>query len=400
MNLLYAGFIREESEEKGILTKMISQCLTFKKVFDNVYLYISRQSEAVLYKIEDFGVKKEIKTFSYPTLAVYNEQSKIRKIKGFIRYRSFLAFLYEIINSYEINILYSRNLQSTNKLINLSKRKKLIKIVEIPTYPFENEIKKATNKIEYNLLWKNRDKKIKDFADIIVAISSDNTLHVDKKFVLISNGIRLEDIKIKNQNQNKKASIHLLSIANLRFWHGYDRIIKGLYEYYKKNPKKAVYYHCVGEGPVLENLKNLVKELKLEKYVIFHGTKVGEELDEIVDNSHVAFGSLGNHRKGLYSDSALKNREYCARGIPFVIASNDQDFPESFQYVFRIPADDSPVDIDKVINWYEDLSKEHPDYSLEMRKYAEENLSWDVKLKPVIEKIKELVFEKKNEEKV
>ncbi len=160
MNLLYAGFIREESEEKGILTKMISQCLTFKKIFDNVYLYISRQSEAVLYRIEDFGVKKEIKTFSYPTLAAYSEQSKIRKIKGFIRYRSFLAFLYEIINSYEINILYSRNLQSTNKLINLSKRKKLIKIVEIPTYPFENEIKKATNKIEYNLLWKNRDKKI------------------------------------------------------------------------------------------------------------------------------------------------------------------------------------------------------------------------------------------------
>ncbi|WP_121514361.1 MULTISPECIES: glycosyltransferase [unclassified Petrotoga] len=400
MNLLYAGFIREESEEKGILTKMISQCLTFKKVFDNVYLYISRQSEAVLYSIEDYGVKKEIKTFSYPNMAIYNEHSKIKKIKGFIRYNSFLDSLYKIINSYEINALYLRNLQLTNKLIKLSKRKKLIKIIEIPTYPFENEIKKATNKIEYNLLWKNREKKVEDFADIIVPISSDKALNLSKKFVLISNGIRLEDIKIKNQNQNKKASIHLLSIANLRFWHGYDRIIKGLYEYYKNNPKKDVYYHCVGEGPVLENLKNSVKEFKLEKYVIFHGTKVGEELDKIVDDSDIAFGSLGNHRKGLYSDSALKNREYCARGIPFVIASNDQDFQESFPYVFRIPKDDSPVDINKIINWYEDLSKKHPNYSLEMRKYAEENLSWDTKVKPVIEKIKELVFEKENKAKV
>ncbi len=293
---------------------------------------------------------------------------------------------------YKINVLYYRNALPTNKLFNLAKKRDLIKIIEIPTYPFENEIKKATNKIEYNLLWKNREKKVEDFADIIVAISSDNALNLDKKFVLISNGIRLEDIKIKKQNKNNY--LNLLSIANLRFWHGYDRIIKGLYEYYKKNPKKEVYYHCVGEGPVLENLKSLVKELKLEKYVIFHGTKVGKELDKIVDDSDIAFGSLGNHRKGLYSDSALKNREYCARGIPFVIAYDDWDFPKSFPYVFRIPADDSPVDIAKVINWYEVLSKEHPDYSLEMRKYAEENLSWDVKLKPVIEKIKELVFEK------
>ena len=194
-------------------------------------------------------------------------------------------------------------------------------------------------------------KKMEDFADIIVAISSDNTLNLDNKFVLINNGIRLEDIKIKNQNKN--SCINLLSIANVAFWHGYDRIIKGLHKYYKKPTKKEVYYHCVGEGAELENLKCLVKELKLDKYVIFHGTKVGDELDKIVDESDVAFGSLGNHRKGLYSDSALKNREYCARVIPFVIASNDQDFPKSFPYVFKIPSDESPVDINKVVEWYE-----------------------------------------------
>lgn len=391
MNVLYSAFIREESESKGALKKIISQCLTFEKDFDNVYLYLSRQSEAVLYKIEDKAFE-EIDVFSYSDFATFDSSSRLRKIKSFFRYNSFLTFLSKIIDLYEIHTLYYRKAHPSNKLFNLAKKRNLIKIIEIPTYPFENELKKATNKIEYNLFWKNGMNKFEDFADIIVAISSDNTLNLGKKFVLISNGIRLEDIKIKNQNKN--SSINLLSIANVAFWHGYDRIIKGLDEYYKKNQKKEVYYHCVGEGAELENLKNLVKELKLEKYVIFHGTKVGEELDKIVDDSDIAFGSLGNHRKGLYSDSALKNREYCARGIPFVIASNDQDFPESFPYVFRIPQDDTPVDIDKVINWYEDLSKKHPDYSLEMRKYAEENLSWDAKMKPVIEKIKELARER------
>jgi len=239
---------------------------------------------------------------------------------------------------------------------------------------------------------KKRMEKLKDFADIIVAISFDNTLNVDKKFVLISNGIRLEDIKIKRENKN--IFINLISIAVVGRWHGYDRIIRGLHEYYKNNPAKEVYYHCVGEGPELENLKNLVKELKLEKYVIFHGTKMGEELDKIVDEANIAFGSLGLHRIGR--GNPLKSREYCARGIPFVKSFLDPDFPCSFPFALNIPNDDTPVDIDNVVNWYEDLSKKHPDYSLEMRKYAEENLSWDAKMKPVIEKIKELAKERKS----
>lgn len=391
MNILYSAYISEESLTNGYLKKLVGQCSAFKKDFDDVYLYLSNLSKVALYNVEE-STLKEINTFSYSNFTVYNKNSIIRKIKEFFRYNSSLTFLDDIIDLYKIDILYYRIAPPINKLFSLAKKRELIKIIEIPTYPFENEFKKARGSIEYNLFWKNGMKKFENFADIIVAISSDNTFNVDKKIVLINNGIRLEDIKIKNQN--KHSSINLLSIANVAFWHGYDRIIKGLYEYYKKNPNKEVYYHSVGEGPELENLKNLVKELKLEKYVIFHGTKVGEELDKIVDDSDIAFGSLGNHRKGLYGDSALKNREYCARGIPFVIASNDQDFQESFPYVFRIPKDDSPVDIDKVINWYENLSKKHPDYSLEMRKYAEENLSWDAKMKPVIEKIKELARER------
>lgn len=391
MKLLYAAFIREDSEAKGIFQKVKYQCFSFREEIDNVYLYVSQKAKSILYQIKSNHLE-EMASFNYRTIPIYEGSNKIRKFTNYFAYNLFLKFLDEVIDLYNIDVLYYRASQPSKRLIKIMQKKKLIKIIEFPTYPFENEFARSKTKFEYNLFWKNGIKKFEDFADIIVAISSDNMLNLDKKFVLINNGIRLEDIKIKNQNKN--STINLLSIANVAFWHGYDRIIKGLYEYYKKNPKKAVYYHCVGEGPELENLKNLVKELKLEKYVIFHGTKVGEELDEIVDKSHVAFGSLGNHRKGLYSDSALKNREYCARGIPFVIASDDQDFPKSFPYVFRIPQDDSPVDIDKVINRYEDLSKEHPDYSLEMRKYAEENLSWDAKLKPVIEKIKELTRER------
>ncbi len=95
-------------------------------------------------------------------------------------------------------------------------------------------------------------------------------------------------------------------------------------------------------------------------------------------------------RQSHNADSSLKNREYCARGILFVIAYEDWDFPETFPFVHRISKDDTPVDVSQVIKWHENLIKEYPNYSMEMRRYAEENLSWDAKMKPVIEKIKEL----------
>lgn len=389
MNILYSAFIREDSEAKGYLKKVISQCFTFKKEFDNVYLYLSRKSEAVLYKVEE-NTTNEIDVFSYSHFAIFDSSSRLRKIKSFFRYNSFLTFLSQIIDLYEIDVLYYRNAHPANKLFNLAKKKDLIKIIEFPTYPYIEEYKKIFSTLEYNLFWKTGAKKIEDFADIIVGIVGDNLLNVDKKFILISNGIRLENIKPKNQLE--KSFINLVSIANVAFWHGYDRVIKGMYEYYKKNSKKEVYYHCVGEGPELENLKNLVKELKLEKYVIFHGTKTGEELDEIVDTCDIAIGSLGMHRTGLEYGSTLKLREYCARGIPFVYGYNDPDF-NNFEYSLKIENDETPVNIEKVIEFYDSIKNEN--YIEEMRKYAEENLTWDIKMKPVIDKMKELANEKK-----
>lgn len=389
MNLLYIAYIREDSSAKGFLNKVLGQCYTFRKEFNHVYLYISRKTEAVLYKIEEKG-PKEIKSFGYSKTFVY--KGKSNKIKGYLRYRYFIKCLKRILDSMQIDVLYYRNSYPTRDLRRLMKYSDSIKTIEIVTYPYEDEWKKTMPYFEYLFMWKYGQEKVNKLADVIVGISAEKDLKVDEKFILINNGIQVDSVKVKKQD--KKNYVNLLSIANVALWHGYDRIIKGLHEYYKTNPEKEIYYHFVGEGPELTNLKKLTKELNLEKYVIFHGTKTGEDLDKVVDECDIALGSLGNHRKGLYADSALKNREYCARGIPFVIASEDQDFPETFPFVYRIPKDDTPVDINQVIKWYESLIKEHPNYSMEMRKYAEQNLSWDAKMKPVIEKIKELAREK------
>lgn len=392
LRLLYSAFVKEGSGSKGVLNKLVGQCKAFAREISAVYLHVARKTESALYRIDQYGIE-EIETFNYPEgILIYEGNSKLRKLTNYFGYNEFLKNNKKVIDHYNIDVLYQRISPPNRKLLNVMDSVKIPKILEIPTYPYENELKRSKTRLEYVTFWKRNSARLLNAFDYIVIISGNDDFNESEKFIRTSNGIQLDGIKIADQKE--KDHFTLVSVANNAFWHGYDRIIKGLYEYYKNNPKKEAFYHCVGNGPELANLKKLTKELSLEKYIVFHGAKTGEELDKIFDESDIAFGSLGNHRKGLNSDSALKNREYCARGIPFVISSSDQDFPESFPYILKIPSDETPVGINEIVEWYEKLTHSHPNYSTEMRKYAEEHLSWDAKMKPVIEKIKEIAEEK------
>jgi len=388
--ILYVAYLREGANTVGYLNKIIGQCHAFVKEISHVYICVSRKNEAVLYRVA-VDKLEQITTFPYSCFATYQEQGRNGKLRGYLRYISFIKFVSKVLQDFGIDVLYFRSSYPTTMFRRLLRKTASSKFVEIVTYPYKTEWKRIMPRFEY-LFWKSGQEKVEKLSDIVVAISGEKDLHLSEKFILINNGIDLENIRVKKHTQRDYLSV--VSIANLCMWHGYDRIIRGMSDYYKNGSVKKVIYNCVGDGPELENLKELTKSLGLDKYVIFHGTKTGEELDKIFDESDVALGSLGNHRKGLNSDSALKNREYCARGIPFVIASSDQDFPESFPYILKIPSDESPVDINEIVEWYEKLTHSHPNYSTEMRKYAEEHLSWDAKMKPVIEKIKEIAEEK------
>ena len=68
-----------------------------------------------------------------------------------------------------------------------------------------------------------------------------------------------------------------------------------------------------------------------------------------------------SHRIGLSESPTLKVREYCARGIPWIIACKDPDFPDDFPYILRVPPDESPIDIDPVIDFAQKICSD-PDH--------------------------------------
>jgi len=389
MRLLYITQI-DIANNFGYARKIFNQLRAFNNAGIETYL-IAFKGETIVFG--SFTIRYGFEEMNQVELRKITN----KYIKRIYYSRRFPIFCTSIMEKYNFEFVYIRRIVPvTSFLLRFIRKFRTHSTIfyEYPTFPWKKEMFKNFNKAFFFLELLYYKKLVKS-VNYILAIYPENfklKSYERSKFIKIGNGIYVDDYPRKLPK--KSDTITLLSVAYVQSWHAYDRIIKGLYEYYKNNPKKEVFYHCVGDGAELDNLKKLTKELSLEKYIIFHGTKTGQELDKIFDESDIALGSLGNHRKGLNSGSALKNREYCARGIPFVIEFSDQDFPESFPYILKIPSDESPVDVSKIVEWYEELTQSHPNYSIEMRKYAEEHLSWDEKMKPVIEKIKEIAEEK------
>ena len=92
----------------------------------------------------------------------------------------------------------------------------------------------------------------------------------------------------------------------------------------------------------------------------------------IFNKADIAVGSLGCHRILINNIRSLKNREYCARGIPFFYSDIDDDF-EDKDFILKFPANDDAINIDIIINF---LTSNKFD-AIRIRNYAVENLTWE-----------------------
>lgn len=208
--------------------------------------------------------------------------------------------------------------------------------------------------------------------------------------VVIGNGIQVSSVPVRIPPEYDGKNLDLLCVAQVAKWHGIDRLIRGMAEY-KGNVD--VRLHIAGDGSEVPNLKRLVADLELENSVVFHGFKTGEELDVLFGKCHIAAGSLGLHRVGVSEGSILKVREYCARGIPFIYGAMDSDFNEKFPYILRVPADESPIDLNAVFS-FADSALSDTEHSVKMREYAKENLDWSIKMKKLIDFMNEILESK------
>ena len=262
-------------------------------------------------------------------------------------------------------------------------------LFEVPTFPYDDEetsfIAKIFTKIDTH--YRN---KLHRFVDRVVTFSADEKIF-GIPTIRIVNGVDCTSIPPCAKKHFDKKEIHIIAVANFAPWHGFDRFLYGMAEYYKKVPEAKVIFHIVGSGTGQDEAfyKKIVAENDLSDFVIFHGAKGGEELTEIFDKCDVALCSLGSHRKGIHLSSDLKSREYVSRALPIVSSSKIDVVPDGWKYCMYVPEDESPIDVGGVVNFalglYADGKREA--VAKEIRAFAEQHCDMSITMQNVIEYI-------------
>lgn len=358
---------------------------------------VSRKIEAQVKALKHLGMKV---AFSYledngkgKIIGRYIDGEKIDKyskthIISELQWRCKYKNLYNYIVEKGIQVVFIRYIHFANPFF-VSFLKKLKKrdikiLLEIPTYPYDQEYKdiKFTSKIVL-LVEKFSRHQFKKYVTRILTLTPFSEIF-GVPTIEINNGIDPYSIHLV-QNQKSGNDIHLIGVASIAYWHGYDRVIEGMHNYYNsKSEKKKVFFHIVGDALNEESLryKEIVKKYNLSQFVIFHGMKSGKELDLIFNLADIAVGSLGCHRISIKNIKSIKNREYCARGLPFFYSEMDVSF-EKKDFIFKVPGNDAPIDIGEIINF---VIKNKFD-SDAIRKYAIENLTWDKQFEKVLQDV-------------
>lgn len=342
----------------GVLLKMKGQQNAFNQMGHECVAYYHRNGEFI--KRSPQGNEEVIDVISYSNRRFsfkdfFNRLSNVDAIK-------------------KADLVYIRYPFSTPSFLNFVGRLKQEQvIIEMPTYPYKNEWS------GFLKLFLGMDSfyasKLKAYCRAIVHFGEEDKIF-GIRTINSSNGIDINSFPLV---QNAQVSgLKMIAVGKFNYWHGLDRLIKGMAAADWNDAKLKI----VGNGPVIKELQSLVDELNLSRSVIFCGVKKGKELDALFNESNLGIGTLGIHRKGLQYNSSLKHREYCIRGLPFILSTKDSGFDKACKFPLYFPADDSPVDINEIYRLnLMNLNRE------EIRKYGVEKVSWKSILENIIDQL-------------
>lgn len=262
-------------------------------------------------------------------------------------------------------------------------------IIEIPTYPYDDEYKKFHPYIMKDKFYR---KKLKQFVDRIVTFSDDEFIY-GIKTIRISNGVDIDKISVRTPKETD--TVNMIAVAKIAFWHGFDRLITGLSEYYKKNNSPQINIYIVGYGDqkTIDEYKSMIVENGLTEKVFFTGEKHGAELDEIYNKCDMAVDSLGRHRSNVMYNSSLKGKEYMAKGLPVVSGVRTElDNMPDYKYYMRVPANDEPVDFNQVLDFYNRIYGNEPKNEVisNIRSFCTDKFEMTICFKAVIDYMKSI----------
>lgn len=352
----------------GVNKKIIRQVCAMNHLMTAELALFCKSKESVDdYAAAVFSYSKE-KGVEPPAIRWCRTKGSISKLLSSLSSKDFLYVRYPPIPSITIPLLVNRN------------PKVVLEINGILS-------KEGGNHASVNLGWRMLEGIFRPWlmrmGDNFVAVTDEILKYHEPrgsrnstKGIVISNGIDCDGFPPRHNKDVRKRQIDLIGVALVSDWHGYDRVLKGMANY---AGDLALRFHIVGNGPEIPSLQRLADELELGDRVIFHGFKTGQDLSTLYEMCDIAVSTLAIHRTGLSEHCCLKSREYCARGIPFIYAGEDADFPNEFKFALRMPLSDEPLDVQLVVDFFCQLSHTS-NCAGQMRDYAKNHLDWGIKM--------------------
>lgn len=310
-----------------------------------------------------------------------------------LRQRIDYGSIYKYCKQQGIQFVYARCFHNANPfLIRFFRRLNglgIKSVTEIPTFPYDQEYAasgwKACLGLKIDKVFRNR---LSREMSAVVTFSDAERIF-GQRTIRISNGVDFDSIPLHGYHPSEDGSVHLIGVAEVHIWHGYDRLIAGIGEYYRNtcNPRQ-VYFHIVGgvhpherysPGIYHPGLQSIIDKYGIQDKIVFHGQLFGEELDRVFDQCCFAIGSLARHRSGITVIKTLKNREYATRGIPFIYSEQDTDF-DTQAYVMKAIPDESPVNVQEILDFIDNYH-----FKPETIRKTVEHLSWKIQMKQVID---------------
>lgn len=353
--IAYTGF--EISEASGIWKKIMGQTRAFERSLDKTYYTLLNCQIAYL----------------------MDGRRIVEKVVAATR-QDYLKILIQWIEKYEVKKTYIRYPFADKwfiELLRYQKKQGIQTVLEIASYPYDGELSYGRLKVE-DAYYR---KMVSEYVDLITTYTRYETIW-GKPCITLVNGVDLEEVPLKKQRR-QDGKLVLAAVSCMQFWHAFDRMLEGMHQYYQAGGTKDIVFKLIGEGQSLNNYKKMAESYDLMEHVVFCGKLKGEELTKVYDEADVAVGSLGIHRMGNLESAPIKGAEYCARGLPMVFGYTDTRFQGGIPFVLQVPADDTPVSVNEIIKFYEELDLKQID-SRHIRDFAQKNLTWDAVMQPVV----------------
>ncbi|WP_308381693.1 glycosyltransferase, partial [Serratia marcescens] len=353
--IIYITLIDLGEKSSGVAKKIISQCGSMLELGYDVDVAYLKEEEVIIKNVTSdcfdcYPLNKWNKLFFFATVM------RIIKSKGGGYDYAYIRLPYPSLKVISFPVVY---LMKENYSGNL--------VLEIPTYPFLNESKGIKSKL-YNLYLSLTSLLLSKKIDAISYMGPKRESIWRVKAIRVFNSVPLANVPVKSREAH--SGVNFIGVAQLAYWHGYDRLIEGV-AVYNKSAKIPVSFHIVGNSLSSKDdeflrLQAIAEKNGVSDHIVFHGAMHGEQLDMLYNKMDIAVDSLGRHRSGNDYNCSIKSKEYCARGIPFIKSHYDDSF-NGTDYYFQCESADGPVDVSAVIEWFKaaDFSE------FELREYAE-----------------------------